>query len=326
MDKGSQVLVTGGAGFVGSHLVRALLQAGYHVRVLDNLSTGHSANISEVESDVDFRLGDIRDSADCESAVDGIHCIYHLAALASVSRSMADPVATHAVNVNGTLNLLEAAREAGVRRMVFSSSSSIYGDTESLPKHEENEPLPRSPYAASKLASEQYVLAYARAGLIEGVALRYFNVFGPRQDPNGPYAAVIPRLMSSALTGSAMRIYGDGSQTRDFTYVDNVVHANLLASSLPAERCSGWAINVGGGTRSSLLEIIEILQAETGSDFPVIHDPSRAGDVRHSLASLIRAEHILGYEPQVDVRDGLRRTWDWTTRRGQDDVLSAVAR
>lgn len=238
---------------------------------------------------------------------------------------MVDPVTTHSVNVNGTVNLLEAARLAGVQRMVFSSSSSVYGDAPELPKHEEAEPLPRSPYAASKLASEQYVLAYARAGLIEGVALRYFNVFGPRQDPNGPYAAVIPLVMRAALDGTAMRIFGDGEQTRDFTYIDNVVQANLLASSTSAERCSGSVVNVGGGSRISLLEVIEVLRKETGSAIPVVHDPARAGDVKHSLASLTRAGRVLGYEPLVDVRDGLRRTWDWTTQRGQDDILSAVA-
>ena len=325
MDKGTNVLVTGGAGFVGSHLVRTLLEAGHRVRVLDNLSTGHKANLADVQADIEFLEGDIRNAGACDSGVAGVQFIYHLAALASVSRSMADPVTTHAVNVNGTVNLLEAARRAGVQRMIFSSSSSIYGDAPTLPKHEEAEPLPRSPYAASKLASEQYVLAYARAGLIEGVALRYFNVFGPRQDPNGPYAAVIPLVMRSALNGTAMRIYGDGTQTRDFTYIDNVVHANLLASSAPAPQCNGYVVNVGGGARISLLDVVDVLRLETGSAIPVIHDAPRAGDVMHSLASLVRAEAVLGYVPIVNVRDGLRRTWEWTTQHGQDDVLNAVA-
>lgn len=324
MDKGSTVLVTGGAGFIGSHLVRALIHAGHKVRVIDNLSTGHRSNLLDVQSDIDFREGDIREPADCRAAVIGVQGIYHLAALASVSRSMDDPLSTHAVNVNGTLNLLEAARQAEVRRIVFSSSSSIYGDTPALPKHEGAEPLPRSPYAASKLASEQYVLAYARAGLIEGVALRYFNVFGPRQDPNGPYAAVIPLIMRAAVQGSAMRIFGDGEQTRDFTYVDNVVQANLLAASAPAERCSGVVVNVGGGTRISLLEVIDIIREQTGSSIPVIHDHPRAGDVKHSLADLERAERVLGYVPLVDVPDGLRRTWDWMLLHGKGDVVSAI--
>ncbi len=325
MDKGTNVLVTGGAGFVGSHLVRSLLEAGHRVRVLDNLSTGHMANLAEVQGDIEFLEGDIRNADTCDSAVGGVQCIYHLAALASVSRSMDDPATTHAVNVNGTVNLLESARRTGVRRMVFSSSSSVYGDAPALPKQEDAEPLPRSPYAASKLASEQYVLAYARAGLIEGVALRYFNVFGPRQDPNGPYAAVIPLVMRSALNGSPMRIYGDGTQTRDFTYIDNVVHANLLASSVPARQCNGSVVNVGGGARVSLLDVVDVLRVETGSEIPVTHDAPRPGDVMHSLASLVRAREVLGYVPIVNVHEGLRRTWEWTTQHGQDDVINAVA-
>jgi UDP-glucose 4-epimerase len=326
MDTGSTVLVTGGAGFIGSHLVRALMNAGHKVRVIDNLSTGHRSNLLDVQSDIDFREGDIREAEDCQTAVIGVQGIFHLAALASVSRSMDDPLTTHDVNVNGTLNLLEAARHAGVRRIVFSSSSSIYGDAPELPKHEGVEPLPRSPYAASKLASEQYVLAYARAGLIEGVALRYFNVFGPRQDPNGPYAAVIPLVMRAAAMGSAMRVFGDGEQTRDFTYVDNVVQANLLAASAPAERCSGLVVNVGGGTRISLLKVIEVVREQTGRSIPVIHDQPRAGDVKHSLADLERAKDVLGYVPLVDVPDGLRRTWEWMSFHGKGDVVGAIGR
>jgi UDP-glucose 4-epimerase len=326
MDSGSLALVTGGAGFIGSHVARALVDRGHRVRILDDLSTGRVENLTDVVDAVDFHEGDIRDQRKCEQAMQGVDVVFHLAALASVARSMADPRPTHDVNVNGTVNLLEAARAAGVRRMVFSSSSSVYGDAPELPKREDAEPLPRSPYAASKLAGEQYVLAYARAGLIEGVALRYFNVFGPRQDPKGPYAAVIPLIMRAALTGTAMRIYGDGGQTRDFTFIENVVQANLLAASVGAARCSGAVVNVGAGDRISLLEAIEIIRRVSGNAIPVMHDDVRPGDVKHSLASLERARDVLGYDPQVDVREGLRRTWEWATQHGQDDLLTAAVR
>jgi UDP-glucose 4-epimerase len=214
------------------------------------------------------------------------------------------------------LRLLEAARAAGVRRVVYSSSSSVYGDTPVLPKHEALEPLPRSPYAASKLSGEQYVLAYARAGLVEGVALRYFNVFGPRQRPDGPYAAVVPLLMAAAADGRAMRVHGDGHQTRDFTYVDNVVAANWLAATGPADRVSGWVVNVGAGGRTSLLELIAAAADTTGSPIAVEHGPARPGDVRDSLASLDRARHVLGYTPTISVREGLARTWAAFPRAG----------
>ncbi len=325
MVKKKRVLVTGGAGFIGSHLVRSLVSDGFEVCVLDDLSTGHRANISDVLSDIDFREGDIRDSRVCAEAAQGAQCIYHLAALASVSRSMADPMSTHSVNVNGTLNILEAARKAKVKRVVFSSSSSIYGDAPVLPKTETSEPLPRSPYAASKLSGEQYVLAYARAGLVEGVGLRYFNVFGPRQDPNGPYAAVIPLIMRAAAEGAVMRIFGDGKQTRDFTYIDNVVRANRQAAELPAERCSGFAVNVGAGQRVSLLDVVEYVSKLAERDIEVRHEATRAGDVMHSLADLTRAREVLDYEPQVDVRDGLARTWEWTKHGGHEESLKAVA-
>lgn len=317
--------MTGGAGFIGSHLVRSLVNDGFEVCVLDDLSTGHRTNLSDVLPDIDFREGDIRDSLVCDDAAQGAQCIYHLAALASVSRSMSDPVATHSVNVNGTLNLLEAARRAKVKRIVFSSSSSVYGDAPVLPKTEAAEPLPRSPYAASKLSGEQYVLAYARAGLVEGVALRYFNVFGPDQDPNGPYAAVIPLIMRAAAGSGVMRIFGDGRQTRDFTYIDNVVRANRLAADMPAERCSGFAVNVGAGQRVSLLDVVEFVGGLAGREIKVRHESQRPGDVMHSLADLSRAEQVLGYAPLVDVRDGLTRTWDWTKQGGPDSSLAAVA-
>src|SRR5438093_5417795 len=227
-------LVTGGAGFIGSHLVERLLALGHRVRVVDNLSTGSERNLAAVLRDIEFLRGDLRDPATCRDAVAGVETVFHVAALPSVPRSLEDPWTSHDCNVNATLRLLIACAAARVRRVVYSSSSSAYGDTATLPKIEDAEPLPRSPYAVAKLAGEQYVLAFARAGTVEGVALRYFNVFGPRQDPNSPYAAVIPAFLSAAHEGRPVSLFGDGHQTRDFTYVDNVLAANILAAAAPA--------------------------------------------------------------------------------------------
>src|SRR5438105_7670176 len=227
-------LVTGGAGFIGSHLVTELVALGYPVRVVDNLSTGNQANLDSVADAIDLLIGDLCDPKIAARAVVDVEVVFHLAALPSVPRSLKDPWGSHDANVNATVRLLEASRAAGVRRIVYSSSSSVYGDTPTLPKVETVEPLPRSPYAASKLSSEQYVLAYARGALLEGIALRYFNIFGPRQSPFSPYAAVIPLFMHAALTGEVATIFGDGEQTRDFTYVRNAVDANLRAALAPA--------------------------------------------------------------------------------------------
>jgi UDP-glucose 4-epimerase len=306
-------LVTGGAGFIGSHIVEHLVGTGAQVRVVDNLSTGDLANLAPWRERVEFLDGDLAVPGVAERAVAGVDVVFHLAALGSVPRSLADALGSHDANVNATVRLLEAARHGGVRRVVFSSSSSIYGDTPVLPKHEGLEPLPRSPYAASKLAAEQYVLAYARAGLVEGVALRYFNVFGPRQSPTGPYAAVIPLLMRAAATGRAMLVHGDGGQTRDFTFVTNVVAANLLAATGDAARVSGQVVNVGAGDRTSLLDLVRVAEEVSGHRIAVTHGPPRAGDVRDSLAALERAATVLGYRPEVTVRDGLARTWGWWT-------------
>jgi len=279
--------------------------------VVDNLSTGNLANLAEASERIEFVRGDVQDPSVCERVVDGVEVIFHLAALGSVPRSIKDSWTSHDSNVNGTLRLLEAARHGGVRRLVFSSSSSVYGDTPTLPKVETFEPLCRSPYAAGKIAAEQYTLAYARAGLLEGVALRYFNIFGPRQSPTGAYAAVIPLFMQAALTGGTAAVNGDGGQTRDFTYVDNAVQANLLAAFQPAERVSGHVTNVGAGARTSLMELLDMVREISGVDVPVSHRPPREGDVRDSLAGLERARAVLGYAPLVDVREGMRRTWDW---------------
>jgi UDP-glucose 4-epimerase len=311
MAPSQRTLVTGGAGFIGSHVARRLLQLGHAVRVVDNLSTGFRHNLVGIEGEVEFVEGDLRDPSVCARVTAGIDTAFHIAALPSVPRSLADPIGSHENNVSATVLLLDACRQAGVRRVVYSSSSSVYGDTPELPKREDVEPLPRSPYAAAKLAGEQYVLAFARAGLVEGVALRYFNVFGPRQDPNGPYAAVIPQLLLAAAAGRTMKIYGDGLQTRDFTYVDNVVSANVLGATLPASRVSGWPVNVGAGVRTSLLELVQRAEQVTGKPVAVEHAPPRGGDVRDSLAGLERAHTVLGYEPLVGLSDGLERTWRW---------------
>ena len=308
-------LVTGGAGFIGSHVAERLLSLGHDVRILDNLATGSRENLAAIGSAAEFVEGDVQDAVVCARALDGIEVVFHLAALGSVPRSIRDSWASHDANVNGTLRLLEAARHGSVRRVVFSSSSSVYGDTPTLPKIETMEPLCRSPYAAGKLAGEQYTLAYARAGLLEGVALRYFNVFGPRQSPTGAYAAVIPLWMQVARDGGVARVNGDGAQTRDFTYVDNVVAANLLAAFGDAARVSGQVVNVGAGDRTSLLGLVDAIREVSGRDVPVEHAPPRDGDVRDSLASLDRAAAVLGYRPLVPLREGLDRTWSWFSSR-----------
>jgi UDP-glucose 4-epimerase len=307
----TRCLVTGGAGFIGSHVVDRLLALGHEVRVVDNLSTGNRANLAHVADRVDFMLGDLCDPAVAARAVEGMEVIYHIAALPSVPRSLKDPWGSHDANVNATVHLLQAAVKAGARRVVYSSSSSVYGDTPDLPKVESVEPLPRSPYAASKLASEQYVLAYARGGLIEGVALRYFNVFGPRQSPTSAYAAVIPLFMAAALEGRPATINGDGEQTRDFTYITNVVQANLLAGTRPAEIVSGYPVNVGAGSRASLNQLAALVRDITGRALVCQNVPPRPGDVRDSLAGLERTKRLLGYEVEVGLKEGLRRTWEW---------------
>jgi UDP-glucose 4-epimerase len=308
-------LVTGGAGFIGSHLTRRLVELGHDVRVVDNLSTGDLANIAPIADRIDFVRGDLCDPDVSAEVVRGVEVIFHLAALPSVPRSLADPWGSHDANVNATVRLLQAAKAAGVRRCVFSSSSSVYGDTPTLPKVETMEPLPRSPYAASKLSSEQYVLAYARGGLVEGIALRYFNVFGPRQSPFSAYAAVIPLFLHAAANGTSVTVFGDGEQTRDFTYVDNVVQANLKAASAPAARASGWAMNCGAGDRTSLNQMLQVAREVTGVDIPAEYRAPRAGDVRDSLASLERTTRLIGYEPEVGLREGLERTWEWMKSR-----------
>jgi UDP-glucose 4-epimerase len=303
------VLVTGGAGFIGSHLVRGLLARGARVRVLDDLSSGKRANLADVAQDVDLRVADVRDPAACASACAGVSVVYHQGARPSVPRSVDDPQGSFDVNVVGTHNLLLAARAAGARRLVFASSSSVYGHQPELPKHERMPPMPASPYAAQKLAAEQLGLAFARSMGLEVVALRYFNVFGPRQDPQSAYAAVIPAFATALLSGQAPTIHGDGEQTRDFTFVDDVVRANLAAGERPG--ASGNTVNVAAGRRTSLLDLFRHLARLTGrEDVTPVHTPTRQGDVRDSLASIDLAREVIGWRPEVTLEDGLRRTVD----------------
>jgi len=311
--QGSKCLVTGGAGFIGSHLTERLVALGHSVRVVDNLSTGSLANLAALNGEIEFLHGDLCDNDVCRQAVAGIDVVFHLAALASVPQSFLDPWAAHAANVNATVRLIQACIAAEVDRIVYSSSSAVYGDTDATPRSEATELLPRSPYAASKLAGEQYVLAFARAGVIEGVALRYFNVFGPRQSPRSAYAAVIPNFFQAALEDRPASLYGDGRQTRDFIYVDNVVDANLLAASVPPETVNGWVFNVGAGRRTSLLELLGRIRGVTGRALEYVAAPARSGDVRDSVADLERTERLLGYQTRISLEEGLGQTWNWLT-------------
>jgi UDP-glucose 4-epimerase len=305
------VLVTGGAGFIGSHLAEALCARGERVRVLDNLSTGARSNLGRVAKQIEFVEGDITDERQAAAAVAGIDCVFHQAALASVPRSVERPLDTHAACVTGTLNLLDAARRAGVRRFVYAASSSAYGDLPSSPKRESDLPAPISPYGAAKLAGEAYCQAFAATYGLETVALRYFNVFGPRQDPNSQYSAVIPRFITALLAGRRPVVFGDGHQSRDFTFIDNVVQGNLLAAEAPAEKVSGRTFNVANGRSTSLLELLEMLNKLLGTSIEPQHEAPRAGDVRESLADITQARDRLGYEPRVGFEEGLRRSIEY---------------
>ena len=302
-------LVTGGAGFIGSHIVERLAREGHRVRVLDNLWSGKEANIQSIGGDVELMRADIRDTRSVAVATEGVDVVFHEAALGSVPRSVADPMTTHEVNLTGTLNVMLAARDAKVRRVVYASSSSVYGETPVLPKHEGLAPQPLSPYALSKFAAEHYVRVFHRVYGLEAVSLRYFNIFGPRQDPESEYAAVIPRFVTALLEGNRPVIYGDGLQSRDFTYIENVVSANLLAAE--AKGVAGQAFNVACGGRYTLLDLLGRLKETIGSNIEPVHEAGREGDVRDSQASIEEASRALGYGVTVDFEEGLRRTVDW---------------
>ena len=310
----ARYLITGGVGFIGSNLAHTLVARRESVRILDDFSSGRSKNLDGIQDRVEIVRGDLRDPVVVARAVEGIEIVFHQAALNSNPRSIKEPGPTNAVNVGGTVLLLEAARKAGVRRLVYASSSSVYGELSPvLPKTEELPLLPKAPYGVSKLAAELYCRVFAQVYGIETVSLRYFNVFGPRQHPDSEYAAVIPRFLRRMLAGQRPVIYGDGEQSRDFTPVANVVAANLCASA--ASQGNGGAFNVACGQPSTLNQLVAWLNEELGTNLPPVYEPIRQGDIRHSYASIRQAESVLGYRPQVEVREGLRETVAWFKER-----------
>ncbi|HVG38624.1 MAG TPA: SDR family oxidoreductase [Pyrinomonadaceae bacterium] len=310
MSLSGTVLVTGGAGFIGSHIAQNLTASGARVRVIDNLATGHRENLSEIGGDVDFIEASLLDAPALKRALEGVEVVFHEAAIPSVPRSVANPQETHDACVNATFQLLLAARDAGVRRVIYAASSSAYGDQPTLPKIEDMRPEPLSPYAVAKLTGEYYCQVFTRTYNLETVALRYFNVFGPRQDPSSQYSGVISRFIADLLSGMRPVIYVDGEQSRDFTYIDNVVQANLKAAE--TTKGIGGVFNVANGGRITLNELLETLKRITGkTDVRAEYQESRAGDVRHSLAGIERAREALGYDPQIELEEGLRATIDW---------------
>lgn len=303
------VLVTGGAGFIGANIVARLLTEGFDVKVIDDLATGRLENIEAVKDDIEFIEGSILDDAVLGRAVEGVEYVFHEAAIPSVPRSVADPERSHMANATGTLKVLEAARDAGVKRVVYASSSSVYGDTPTLPKKEDMKPDPLSPYAVSKLCGEYYCRVFSKVYDLETVSLRYFNVFGPRQDPTSQYAAVVPKFITALSEGQSPVIYGDGEQSRDFTFVENVVNANLLA--LKVGKTSGEVVNVACGERTTVNELCRLLGRIIGVEASLSYVDARKGDVKHSLADISAAGNLLGYKPSVDIADGLSKTCDW---------------
>ncbi len=319
-------LVTGGAGFIGSHLTTRLVEDGHQVRVFDNLLTGSLRNLAHLNGQCELLVGDLCDPKAVAQAVKGVEIIFHEAALASVPRSVERPLDTHAACVTGTINLLDAARLSGVRRVVYAGSSSAYGNQKTMPKHEGQVPQVLSPYAAAKLAAELYCEAFASTYGLETVRLRYFNVFGPRQDPNSPYSAVIPRFVAALLNGERPVIYGDGSQSRDFTFIENVVHANLLASK--AEGVSGRVYNAACGQTLDLVTLLRLICDRLNLAYDPEFAPGRVGDVQHSWADISAAERELGYSVAVSVQDGLAQTVDWYVeqhRRLQEQAERATS-
>jgi len=310
MALSSIALVTGGAGFIGSHIAAALAERGAKVRIIDNLSTGYKKNIDAVGSKVDFMQADVGDERALKTALSDVELVFHEAAIPSVPRSVEKPSETHQASVDATFKLLLAARDQKVRRVIYAASSSAYGDQPELPKREDMRPAPLSPYAVAKLVGEYYCQVFTRVYGLETVSLRYFNIFGPRQDPTSQYSGVISRFMNALLTGEQPVIYGDGEHSRDFTYISNVIDANLRAAESPA--AVGEIINIANGHRTTLNELLEAMKTVTGrSDVSARYESPRAGDVRDSLADLTRARVLLGYEPRVSLDEGLSLTFDW---------------
>lgn len=302
-------LVTGGGGFIGSNIVHHILSTGANVRVLDNFSTGRRINLATIRDDVEIVEGDLRSSETCRRATKGVDYVLHQGAMPSVQRSVVDPFTSNDTNTNATLNMLVAARDAGVKRFVFASSSSIYGDSPTLPKQEDMAPQPKSPYAVAKMAAENFCRIFYDLYELETVCLRYFNVFGPRQDPGSEYSAVIPIFIRKMLAGEAPLIYGDGLQSRDFTFVQNNINANLLATTAPD--VGGKLFNIACGARYTLIDLVDAINQILGTSIEPTFDTNRKGDVKHSLADISRAEEELGYEVKVQFLDGLKKTIEW---------------
>jgi len=319
-----EFLVTGAAGFVGSALVHALIQRGESVRGIDDYSTGKPENIASLKGQLDFRQISLLDTVELAEACEGVTCIFHEAALPSVPKSVAEPKLTNSVNIEGTLNLLVAARDANVRRIVYAASSSAYGDSEALPKREDMIPQPISPYAVQKLTGELYMQVFTSVYGLETVSLRYFNVFGPRQDANSQYSAVLAKFITQMLQGRTPSIFGDGEQSRDFTYVDNVVKANLLAAAAEASQVSGKVFNVATGNRFTLNQTYKILQTILNFSGAPQYAPARPGDVKHSLADIGMARMYLNYTPEVEFEEGLRRTVEWYRQPSPESVSTAT--
>ena len=310
-------LITGVAGFIGSSIARALLARGEQVRGVDNFATGKRENLTEIVDRIDFREADLLDLEAMKRACQGVDCVFHQAAIPSVPKSVLDPLGSNQANVDGTVNVLIAARDAKVRRVMYAASSSAYGDTPTLPKHEQMTPNPISPYAVAKLASEYYMISFYHCYGLETVCLRYFNIFGPRQDPTSPYSGVLAKFITQMQRGEQPTIFGDGGQSRDFTYIDNAVSANLLAAHAPAATVAGKVFNVATGTRADLNETFEILKKLTSYFGKVKYAPEREGDIKHSLADIGLATQAFGYQPEVNFEEGLRRTVEWYRGEGK---------
>jgi len=320
----SRYLITGIAGFIGSTLAHTLVEQGHEVRGIDNLSTGNLDNLSGLGNRIDFRQVDLQDVAGMQSACEGMEFILHQAALASVPRSVKDPLSSHQSNLNGTLTLLIAARDAGVRRIVYAASSSAYGDQPTQPKHEEMPPLPLSPYAVQKLACEYYLQAFYRSYGLEAVCLRYFNIYGPRQAADSPYSGVIAKFTTSMMAGETPTIFGDGMTSRDFTYIDNAVSANLLACQAPSSVATGRVFNIGTGESHTLNEVYAAIASVLGFSGKPIYGFPRAGDIRHSLADISRATKELDYQPMVHFRNGLQKTVAWYVSEKEKKEAAAL--